>query len=312
MGFVWVLAAATAILAAGSIWQKEKVRHEQQSLQAPGLMLDVPGARMHVLARGEGQPVVLLSGWGVACPTVDFQPLAKELLSRGFRVIVPEKPGYGFSSLTKAPRALDTVVDELHEALQKAGEKGPYILLGHSMAGTEILRWACRYPTEVKALYALDAPAPLCYLTVPAPPAWMGVLQRMQRATGLRRLCMSIPKLRKRYWKYLNNYRFLDPSLLPVEKAMTLKNQGNRVIWDEITRLKENAKVAGDTVPDGIPLTMFIASDTQDKRWQMLQPAEDEYIAKNHARTVRLEGLHNLQHYQPRQIAQEIAKDGTV
>lgn len=306
----WLLAIVLALaLVGGAVWQRLCARRDEKAFPCPGVIVEACGARLHVRAEGEGQRVVLLSGWGTAVPSADFQPLATELVRRGFRVVIPEKPGYGFSPDTRAPRTLDAVLDELRGALAQAGEEGPYILMGHSMAGVELLRWACRFPQEVLALYSLDAPAPMCYQTVPAPPRFAAYIQRAQRFFGLKRLSMAIPRFRRGYWKYLNNYRYLDPALLPLEKAMTIKNGGNHATWDEMKRLKENAKLAGGSVPEGIPLTMFIASDTKDKRWAQLQPEEDAYIARNHAKTVVLEGLHNLQHYQPARMAEIVAAD---
>ena len=248
-------------------------------------------------------------GWNTAVPSVDFQPLAKELNTQGFRVVIPDKPGYGYSTDTDVPRTLDTVVDELRLALREAGEEGPYLLLGRSMAGTELVRWACRFPEEVRAIYSLDAPAPMCYTTVPLPPLFARHIQRFQHFFGLKRISMAIPRFRKSYWKYLNQYAYLDPSLLPIEKAMVIKNGGSHATWNEMKLLRENAKVAGGDVPEGIPVMMFIASDTHDNRWDVLQPTEDEFIARNHARTLIVEGMHNLQHFQPALIAQTIAAD---
>ena len=307
----WIITAAilAALLAAGALWERHCRRQDAAAYPCPGKMVDIPGARMHVLAQGEGPRIVLLTGWNTAVPSVDFQPLARELNARGFRVVIPEKPGYGYSTDSDVPRQLDTVVDELRLALREAGEEGPYLLLGHSMAGTELVRWACRFPEEVRAIYSLDAPAPMCYTTVPLPPLFARHIQRFQHCFGLKRISMAIPRFRKSYWKYLNQYAYLDPVLLPIEKAMVIKNGGSHATWNEMKLLRANAKVAGGDVPEGIPVMMFIASDTHDQRWDALQPTEDEFIARNHARTLIVEGMHNLQHFQPALIAQTIAAD---
>lgn len=305
----WIFGALMLLLAGGMVWQQRAAKRDRASFPCPGKMVEVPGARMHVLARGEGPRIVLLSGWNTAVPSADFQPLADALISRGFRAVIPEKPGYGFSTDTAVPREIDVVINELRLALREAGEPGPYFLLGHSMAGTELVRWANRFPEEVLALYSLDAPAPMCYTHVPLPPMWAQYVQRFQRFFGLKRLSMSIPRFRKSYWKYLNQYAYLDPALLPLEKAMVIKNCGNHAVWDEMRRLPANARVAGDHVPEQIPLMMFIASDTKNNRWETLQPTEDAFIARNHAKSMVVEGMHNLQHFQPSQIAQVIAED---
>lgn len=309
MTWIIIILAVAALLAAGMVWQHISAKRERGFFLFTGKMMDVPGAKMHVLSQGKGVPVVLLSGWDTAVPSVDFQPLVKELNGKGFHTIIVEKPGYGFSSWTKAPRDIDTVVDEMHLALEKAGEKGPFILCGHSMAGTEMLRWACRYPDEVRALYTLDAPAPLCYTTLPVPPAFMTTLQGFMRVIGLRRLLMMLPNYRKSYWKYLNDYHYLDPALLPLEKAMQINNCGCPTMKEEMVRLPDNSRIAGDVLPEGIPLTMFIASETKERFWDKMQPLEDEYIAKNNGTVIDLPGRHNLQHYAPDKIAQRICDD---
>ena len=116
----WIIAAViiAALLAAGALWEKRCRRQDAAAYPCPGKMVDVPGARMHVLAQGEGPRIVLLTGWNTAVPSVDFQPLARELNARGFRVVIPEKPGYGYSTDSNVPRTLDTVVDELRLALR--------------------------------------------------------------------------------------------------------------------------------------------------------------------------------------------------
>ena len=307
----WLIVALIVILflAVCAVWQRIAVKSEMRAFPCPGKMVDVPGAKMHVLAQGTGTPVVLLSGWSTAAPSIDFQPLREELNKRGFRAVIVEKPGYGYSDWTKAPRDVDTVVEEMRLAVSRAGEKGPYILCGHSMAGVEMLRWACRHPKEVRAVYTLDAPAPLCYTSIPLPPKALGFFQAFLRFSGLRRLMMLIPLYRKNYWKYLNGYRYLDPSFLNAEKAMQLRNYACPPVREEIRLLPANSRKAGDRLPEGIPLTMFIAGETREKMWAQLQPMEDEYIQKNHARVIDLPGRHNLQHYGPDVIAQTIADE---
>ena len=49
------------------------------------------------------------------------------------RVCVWDRPGYGFSD--SGPVELGMVADSLQQALEKAGEKGPYILVGDGYGG---------------------------------------------------------------------------------------------------------------------------------------------------------------------------------
>src|SRR5262249_14070858 len=47
---------------------------------------------------------------------------------------------------------------ELHDALQKLGERGPYILVGHSFGGGVVRNYAAMYPAEVAGMVLADTP----------------------------------------------------------------------------------------------------------------------------------------------------------
>ena len=120
---------------------------EQEQLTAPGTMVEVNGHRMHVYTEGpeeldgsdgrvhdEAVTLVFLSGGGTAAPVYDFRPLYRKL-SSCYRCVVVEKAGYGYSEIKKRSRQLDAMLEETRLALRLAGEKGPFVLLPHSMPG---------------------------------------------------------------------------------------------------------------------------------------------------------------------------------
>lgn len=47
--------------------------------------------------------------------------------------------------------------------MAEVGEKGPFILLPHSMSGLEAIRWKQMYPDDVKAIIGLDMATPKTY-----------------------------------------------------------------------------------------------------------------------------------------------------
>src|SRR5262245_4424213 len=89
--------------------------------------------------KGKAPTVVLEAGsgdfsldWGLAQPEV----------SRFAHVCSYDRAGSGWSELGLRPRTWRQVAYELHTALQKAGEKGPYLLAGHSLGGLMIRVYA--------------------------------------------------------------------------------------------------------------------------------------------------------------------------
>jgi len=60
----------------------------------------------------------------------------------------------------KAPFKLESVdqaVDDLHAWLTASGEKGPFVLVSHSIAGLYARRFVTRYPQEVAGLVFIDS-----------------------------------------------------------------------------------------------------------------------------------------------------------
>jgi pimeloyl-ACP methyl ester carboxylesterase len=61
-----------------------------------------------------------------------------------------ERPG-------PAPRTFDQINLELHDAMAKLGEHGPFVLVGHSFGGPIVRNFARLYPDQVAGIVFLDA-----------------------------------------------------------------------------------------------------------------------------------------------------------
>ena len=111
--------------------------------------VEVNGTKLNVYTEGEGKvTIVFMAGNGVTCPVLEYKPLYSRM-SEKYRIVVIEKPGYGFSEGMKSQRLLEKLVAEDREALEKAGIKPPYVLAPHSYSGFEAIYWANTYPKEV-------------------------------------------------------------------------------------------------------------------------------------------------------------------
>ena len=126
--------------------------------------VEINGHKMHIFRAGDRKKpkLVFMSGSGTISPVYDFKILYEKLQDE-YRIIVIEKFGYGCSDLYEGPCDIDSLVDFQRQALEKAGEKGPFILLPHSMSGLEAIRWRQKYPGEVEAIIGLDMATPLTY-----------------------------------------------------------------------------------------------------------------------------------------------------
>ncbi len=160
--FLLLLAVVLFCLA---LWIRHRALcgRERRLIRTGGVFVSVNGHTMDLVLSGTRQPpLILLASAGTCAPALDFLPLTEALKARRAAVVI-EHAGAGRSEDTRLPRDADALVDEDRQALAAAGVLPPYILAPHSMAGTEALRWAQRYPDEVCGVVGLDMAVPQVY-----------------------------------------------------------------------------------------------------------------------------------------------------
>jgi Alpha/beta hydrolase family len=96
-------------------------------------LFDVGGYRLFLRCNGEGGPTVVMDAGGNEDSSTwsDVRPS----LVRLTRVCVYDRAGLGRSDPGPVPRTSQTMVDDLTTLLSVAGVPGPYVLVGHSLAG---------------------------------------------------------------------------------------------------------------------------------------------------------------------------------
>jgi len=100
------------------------------------------------------QTIVFLSGLNIISPIMTYKPLA-EALADEFRFVIVESFGHGFSDVSKNPRTMENIVNELHSAVHKVGIEKFY-LAGHSLGGLYGLYYADQYPKDVLGFIGFD------------------------------------------------------------------------------------------------------------------------------------------------------------
>src|SRR5205823_6092481 len=58
------------------------------------------------------------------------------------------------------PFSAANAAEDLHKALAAAGERPPYVMVGHSMGGPYLTTFTARYPADVAGLVFVDASHP--------------------------------------------------------------------------------------------------------------------------------------------------------
>ena len=124
----------------------------------PGKRVDIGGYKLHLNCQGSGNPTIVLDA-GLGDWSVHWLEV-QEKLKTDNRVCSYDRAGYGWSDPGPRPRSSAQIVMELHSLLEKAGEKPPYLLAGHSFGGINMRLFASTYPSEVSGLVLVDASHP--------------------------------------------------------------------------------------------------------------------------------------------------------
>ena len=129
------------------------------ALPAPlGKMVDLGGYRIHLYCTGSGKQTVVLSSGGGDFSFVWY--LVQQKLQTSARVCSYDRAGSGWSDPGPQPLTLRQEAFELEMALRLAGEKGPFVLVGHSLGGLVVRTFAEGYPDETAGMVLVDATSP--------------------------------------------------------------------------------------------------------------------------------------------------------
>jgi len=121
----------------------------------PGRMVDIGGERIHLDCTGSGSPTVVFEN-GAGDFSVVWS-LVQPGVAAFTRACSYDRAGYAWSDPGKAPRTYDQIALELFTALQRAGERGPFVLVGQSYGGLLVREYARRYAKDVAAVVLVDA-----------------------------------------------------------------------------------------------------------------------------------------------------------
>ncbi|MGA2421235.1 MAG: alpha/beta fold hydrolase [Candidatus Acidiferrum sp.] len=148
------------LAAASALYHVLATRRDRRLYPPPGRLVDLGTHRLHILETGHvnGGPAIVLEA-GLMSTVLSWTYLQREL-SRSFRVVSYDRVGLGWSDLGPMPRTANRMVTELHELLERAGVRPPYVLVDHSFGGLTVPIFAARFPKDVVGVVLIDPVVP--------------------------------------------------------------------------------------------------------------------------------------------------------
>lgn len=266
MIFIYILCCISVLMILLVISCKLTLLWEKDKFAANGKMVEIDGGNMHVYAEGKrrgGKPaIVVMSGSSIPSPVYNYKKLYCRF-SEAYRVVVPEKFGYGYSDIGSSPRDVETILEQTRKALQLAGEYAPYILMPHSMSGIEAQLWALKYPEEVQAIIGLDMALPSHYENMFAGSRmkYYKFFTTIVRHLGLQRFSI----VQKAAGVYDANV--LTRTEWQQEKYLIHKMTFNSMIYEEAAAILASATLVKNIGVPKTPMLLFVSDGTVGKGW---------------------------------------------
>lgn len=296
---VILLGLLLIFLLATTIYHHVSLGIETKKIVPNGKLVEVDGHKIHVYAEGEkgSRPtLVFMSGSATIAPVYNFKSLYS-ILSDEYRIAVIEKTGYGYSEILDLPRDINTMLNEVRQGLQLAGESGPFVLFPHSMSGLEAIYWAQQYPDEVTAIIGLDMAVPECYeymdftsinrrMNIGHVTTWLG----LHRIFGVSSLDDTS----------LTEYEIDQQKLLMYRNAVNIDYilEGKEVYNNAIT------VKSGDDLD--LPVLMFVSNGIEIGEYWI--PCQKRFASQNNAQLIQLDCGHYVHNFEYEFIAAKVLK----
>jgi pimeloyl-ACP methyl ester carboxylesterase len=193
----WLLRASAAITGAaliaaglGAAYELVAQKRAVANFPPPGKMVDIGGRRMQLECIGTGSPTVVFEA-GLSMDGALTWALVHESVAGFTRACTYSRAGLMWSDRSSRRHSAMHAAEDLNATLSNAGEKGPFVMVGHSLGGPYGMTYTKYFGEQVAGLVLVDAthpdqvrrmkpvmtePEPKL-LQLAAPLAWTGLLR---------------------------------------------------------------------------------------------------------------------------------------
>jgi len=156
--------------------------------------ITINGIKTNYQVFGEGKPFLILHGWGSFSDR--WVTVAEQISKGGFKVIVPDLPGFGKSDIPAVPWNMNNYINWL-EAFVKELNLKEFYLMGHSFGGALAVKLTIKHPQDVKKLFLAAA------ASVRKKTAKKAAFKNISKVAKLFTWLPFYPFLRKAFYKFV-------------------------------------------------------------------------------------------------------------
>ncbi len=144
-----------------------------------GERIDIGARSLRVVRSGQRSdaPLIVCEHGAFGCAT-DWSVVQDKLAARGLASLAYDRAGLGYSDAGPDPRDGRSINDDLEALLDRLGETGPILLVGHSMGGLMVRLFALERTRRLAGLVLVDAVTPDA-LDLPGGTAVVGAFGRV-------------------------------------------------------------------------------------------------------------------------------------
>lgn len=126
-----------------------------------GELVDIGGRRLRAVHAGprSDKPLIVLECGAFGC-AADWAVVQDRLAAKGLASLAYDRAGLGYSDPGPAPRDGAAVAADLEALLAALGQTGPFVAVGHSMAGLLLRVFVPRNRDRVLGVVLVDAVTP--------------------------------------------------------------------------------------------------------------------------------------------------------
>ncbi len=154
-----VVCLVLLVVVAGAGYEATGRRRAAKDFPVQGKLVNIGGRRIQIDCRGSGTPTVVFEDGLDMGGSLSWSAV-HDSIAKTTRACAYSRAGVMWSDAHAGPQTGKNVAEDLHLALAKAGERPPFVMVGHSLGGPYIMIYTKYFGSEVAGLVFVDASHP--------------------------------------------------------------------------------------------------------------------------------------------------------